>query len=73
MFHFQAIDGMGWCQETGLWGGVEKIRQCSNLINNLFSRDIGRFILTKVNIDVFVNEAHPNSKLCLQGWGGVKK
>jgi len=29
--------------------------------------------LTKVSIDVFVNEAHPDRKLCPQRWGGVKK
>jgi len=29
--------------------------------------------VTKVSIDVFVKYAHPNSKLCPQGLGGVKK
>jgi len=34
----------------------------------LFSRDIERLMLTKVNIDVFVNEAHVNGKLWPPRW-----
>jgi len=41
-------------------------------LNVLFSRDIERLILTKVNNDVFVNEARVNG-LWPQGWSGVKK
>jgi len=32
-----------------------------------------RLILTKVIIDVFVNEAHVNGNLWPQGWSGVKE
>jgi len=39
----------------------------------IFKGYIERLILTKGSMDVYVNEAHRNSKLCPQGWDGVKK
>jgi len=41
--------------------------------NILFSRDLQRLILMKDSIDLFLNEAHPNSNLCPKGLGGIKK
>jgi len=45
------------------WDGVKKWDYVSELINVLFSRNLERLILTKVNIDVFVSEVHVNGNL----------